>query len=162
MESQTQADRSVETRKNLHWRNICGLIVRQRIDWTGGAIAAVTSLVHPIMNYDSWKLASGVSHDAEALDDRCSAIEAVVDSTLAVAADRTNHPADAQWNVEPALAEPTPDGEISLEVTLRLRHLPVSGQPRDLQELAQAILNLGESLATLARDQQAAQVRFVS
>lgn len=106
------------------------------------------------MNYDSWKLSSGVTPEAEALEDRCSAIEAVVDRSLALAVERTTYPADADWSIDPSLAEADPEGAIFLEVSLRLKRLPVTGHPDDLQELAQAIINLGESLAILARNQQ--------
>lgn len=106
------------------------------------------------MNYDSWKLSSGVTPEAEALEDRCTSIEADVDRALSLAVERTSHPADAQWSIEPALAEPDQDGAISLEVSLRLKRLPVTGQPEDLQELAQAIINLGECLSVIARNQQ--------
>lgn len=112
------------------------------------------------MNYDSWKLSSGVTPEAEALEDRCSAIEAAIDRTLALAVERASHPADVQWSIEPVLAEADPEGAISLEVSLRLKRLPVSGHPDDLNELAQAITNLGESLSLLARNQSSGRVKF--
>ncbi|MBS0206026.1 MAG: hypothetical protein JSS49_24300 [Planctomycetes bacterium] len=109
------------------------------------------------MNYDSWKLASDLEGRSEILADRCSDIESCVDGKLKLAITQTNRVSDSQWDAEPSLAEADDDGQITLELTLRLKHVPVCGTPGDLQELAQAFLRMGESLAHLARSNQTSQ-----
>ena len=109
------------------------------------------------MNYDSWKLASDVDPTAEAQSDRCSDIEAFVDGKLDLAMAQANIACEGQWEAEPALANSDDDGSISLELNLRLKRVPVSGNPGDLQEVAQTILRLGETLALMARNNQTVQ-----
>lgn len=109
---------------------------------------------HSPMNYDSWKLASGEEDRADILADRCSDVESCVDRKLQQAFGQLNRISDCQWEAEPSLAEPDDEGQISLEVKLRLKHVPVAGTAGDMQELAQAFLRVGESLAQLARINQ--------
>ena len=109
---------------------------------------------HSNMNYDSWKLASGQEDRAEILADRCSDVEACVDRKLQQAFGQLNRVSECHWEAEPSLAEPDDEGQISLEVNLRLKRVPVTGTPGDLQELAQAFLRVGETLAQLARINQ--------
>lgn len=131
---------------------------------TAGAPAGVSQrlrrVVHvvltgnPAMNYDSWKLASGADRRAEELSDRCCDIEALVDATLKQALARTNRGPDSLWEVEPALAEFDDDGAIFLDLSLRLHRVRVGSAAADLQELSQAFLRLGETLAQLTRSSQ--------
>lgn len=103
------------------------------------------------MNYDSWKTGSGVDLRTELLADRCADIESYLDSKLAAAVAEVNRLSDCQWAIEPVLADADDDGMISLEVSVRLSDLSVSGNPGDLQELAQAFLKLSETLSQAAR-----------
>jgi len=102
------------------------------------------------MNYDSWKLASGQDSHAEALAERCDDIEAQMDGKLGRALEQANASCDWEWSAEPALAEPT-DDVISLELNLRLRHLPVTGSPGDLRQLALAVSRLAQVLTSAAQ-----------
>jgi len=109
------------------------------------------------MNYDSWKLASNADSRAEVLADRCSDIEAFVDGKLGLAVTQANSVSEGQWEAEPVLAEWDDDGTILLELNLRLKRVPVSGNPGDLLELAETIVRLGETLASMARNNQTVQ-----
>jgi hypothetical protein len=103
------------------------------------------------MNYDSWKTGSGVDLRTELLADRCADIESYLDSKLAAAVAEVNRLSDCQWVIEPVLADADDEGTISLEVSVRLSGLSVSGNPGDLQELAQAFLKMSETMSQAAR-----------
>lgn len=103
------------------------------------------------MNYDSWKTGGGIDPRIEALQERCSDIESQIDGKLSEAAAEFNHNFDGIWEVEPALADCDESGAITLEVSLRLIGLPVTGSPGDLQEVAQALIKLGEALSPAAQ-----------
>jgi len=105
------------------------------------------------MNYDSWKLATNVDSRTQILEDRCSDIEAFIDSKLNQIIALSNRETVCQWQVEPSLADFN-DDDIRLELTLRLKHVTVTGNATDLQELGLCLMRLGEALSQAARGQQ--------
>ena len=109
------------------------------------------------MNYDSWKLASDVDTRAQILEDRCTNIEAFVDSQLNQIVGRSNRETAWQWDVEPTLADFNDEEEIRLELSLRLKQVPVTGNASDLQELGLCLVRLGEALGQAAQGQQTTQ-----
>lgn len=106
------------------------------------------------MNYDSWKLATNVDSRTQILGDRCTDLEAFVDRKLNQIIASSNRETTCQWEVEPALADFNDDDEIRLELTLRLKQIPVTGHPSDLQELGLCLIRMGQALTQAAQGQQ--------
>lgn len=111
-------------------------------------------MVNPVMNYDSWKLAANIDSKSQILEERCSDIEAFVDGKFTQVVGQSNRATEHQWDVEPVLADFSQDGDITLEVNLRLKRVPVTGNATDLQELGRRLIQLGEALNQAAQPQQ--------
>jgi hypothetical protein len=106
------------------------------------------------MNYDSWKLATNIDSRTQILEDRCTDLEAFVDGKLNQIIAVCNRETTCQWEVEPALADFNDDDEIRLELTLRLKQVPVTGNASDLQELGLCLIRMGQALTQAAQGQQ--------